>query len=152
MNRSLLQLKISQPASTAGFTLIEVMVVVVILGVLAALVMPRVMGRPEEARIVRAQQDIRAISSAINLYRLDNFSLPDTDQGLTALFIRPAELPKGARWKKGGYLERLPEDPWGNPYLYLQPGIHGSFDLYSTGSDGAPGGEDAAADIGNWDP
>ncbi|HAC34347.1 MAG TPA: type II secretion system protein GspG [Gammaproteobacteria bacterium] len=126
------------------------MVVVVILGVLAALVVPRIMDRPEEARMIRAQQDIRAIASAINLYRLDNFTLPNTEQGLEALMTQPDNLPTGARWKQGGYLDTLPEDPWGNPYIYLQPGVHGQFDLYSTGADGAPGGEGAAADIGNW--
>ncbi len=136
--------------SSHGFTLIEVMVVVVILGVLAALVVPRIMDRPEEARMIRAQQDIRAIASAINLYRLDNFTLPNTEQGLEALMTQPDNLPTGARWKQGGYLDTLPEDPWGNPYIYLQPGVHGQFDLYSTGADGAPGGEGAAADIGNW--
>ena len=149
MNRWIVMLP--PPRSSQGFTLIEVMVVVVILGVLAALIVPRVMGRPEEARVVRAQQDIRAISAALRLYQLDNFTLPTTDQGLRALLEKPDNLPSGARWKEGGYLERMPEDPWGQPYLYLQPGIQGgAFDLYSTGSDGAPGGEGAAADIGNW--
>lgn len=134
----------------SGFTLIEVMVVVVILGILAAVVVPRVMSRPDEARVIRAQQDIRALGSALKLYRLDNFNYPDTDQGLQALVERPVNLPEEARWKQGGYLERLPKDPWGNEYQYLQPGARGAFDLYSLGADGAPGGEESDADIGNW--
>ncbi|MGH8488917.1 MAG: type II secretion system major pseudopilin GspG [Gammaproteobacteria bacterium] len=133
-----------------GFTLIEVMVVVVILAILAAIVVPKVMSRPDEARIMRATADIQALASALGLYRLDNFSYPTTDQGLEALVQRPAELPQGARWKEGGYLARAPEDPWGRPYQYLQPGVHGEFDLYSFGADGVPGGEEFNADIGNW--
>lgn len=126
------------------------MVVVVILGILAAIVVPRVMGRPDEARITRAKQDIRALSAALGLYRLDNFVYPTTDQGLEALVERPADLQQSARWKEGGYVDRLPNDPWGNPYQYLQPGTRGEFDLYSLGADGTPGGEGVAADIGSW--
>jgi general secretion pathway protein G len=134
----------------AGFTLIEVMVVVVILGILAAIVVPKIMGRPDEARITVVKADINNITSALSLYRLDNFSYPSTDQGLEALVERPANLPDGARWKEGGYLATLPKDPWGNPYQYLQPGTHAEFDLWSMGADGAPGGDALAADIGNW--
>ncbi len=134
-----------------GFTLIEVMVVVVILGILAAIVVPRVMGRPDEARVIKAQQDVRALSAALDLYRLDNFVYPSTDQGLEALVEKPADLPPGARWKQEGYVDRLPVDPWGAPYQYLQPGQHGPYDLYSLGADGAPGGDAYAADVGNWD-
>ena len=133
-----------------GFTLIEVMVVVVILGILAAVVVPRVMSRPDEARVIRAQQDIRALESALKLYRLDNFTYPSTDQGIYALVERPVDLPSGANWKEGGYIDKLPRDPWGNEYQYLQPGSNGEFDLYSHGADGTPDGEGVNADIGNW--
>lgn len=134
----------------AGFTLIEVMVVVVILGILAAVVVPRVMSRPDEARVVKAKQDIRALSAALDLYKLDNFRYPTTEQGLDALRQKPTNMPSGARWKEGGYIEFAPVDPWGNTYHYLQPGQHGAFDLYSLGTDGAPGGGGFDADIGNW--
>ena len=134
-----------------GFTLIEVMVVVVILGILAAIVVPRVMSRPDEARILKARQDIRAISAALDLYKLDNFVYPSTDQGLEALVEKPSDLKPGANWNANGYLDKLPRDPWGGEYQYLQPGQNGPFDLYSRGSDGTLGGEGANADIGNWD-
>ncbi len=130
-----------------GFTLIEIMVVVAILGILAALVVPRVMSRPDEARVTRAHHDLRAIGSALGMYRLDHFAYPTTDQGLQALVDPPATAAGG---KRDAYLERLPEDPWGNPYQYLSPGEHGDFDLYSLGADGIPGGEGVNADIGNW--
>lgn len=135
---------------SAGFTLIEVMVVVAILGILAALVVPRIMDRPDEARIVKARNDIRVLSNQLNLYRLDNYVYPSTDQGLEALVNRPGGRPEAPNWKNGGYLDRLPSDPWGRPYQYLQPGQHGEFDLYSLGADGRPGGEGSDADIGNW--
>lgn len=135
---------------TGGFTLIEVMVVVIILGVLAAIVVPKIMDRPDEARITKAKHDIRALTSALNLYRLDNFNYPSTDQGLEALVERPAGTPEAKNWKAGGYLDRLPRDPWGNPYQYLSPGENGDFDLYTLGADNQPGGEGAAADVGNW--
>ncbi|RMD79146.1 MAG: type II secretion system protein GspG [Gammaproteobacteria bacterium] len=130
-----------------GFTLIEVMVVVVILAILAAIVVPRIMDRPEAARIAKAKADIRAIQSALDLYKLDNGSYPSTDEGLEALVRRP---PGARRWKEGGYLDRLPKDPWGRPYLYLNPGVHGPVDVYTLGADGRPGGEGKDADIGNW--
>jgi general secretion pathway protein G len=133
-----------------GFTLIEVMVVVVILSILAAIVVPKIMSRPDEARVTRVQQDIRGLSAALDLYRLDNYVYPSTDQGLEALVSRPGGLSQDARWKEGGYIDRVPKDPWGNPYNYLQPGSHGEFDIYSFGADGAPGGEGVNADIGNW--
>jgi general secretion pathway protein G len=135
---------------TAGFTLIEVMVVVIILGVLAAIAVPRIMDRPDEARVTKAQHDIRALASALNLYRLDNYRYPTTDQGLEALVEKPVGSPEPRNWKDGGYLDRLPKDPWGNDYQYLSPGEHGEFDLYSLGADARPGGEGVDADIGNW--
>lgn len=135
---------------TRGFTLIEIMVVVAILGILAALVVPKIIGRPDEARIVAARQDIAAIRQALNLYRLDNQRYPTTDQGLQALVERPATNPVPTNWKAGGYLERLMHDPWGAPYQYLNPGLHGEIDIFSLGADGAPGGEGNNADIGSW--
>jgi len=133
-----------------GFTLIEIMVVVVILGILATLVAPAILGKVDEARIAKAQQDIRAMETALDLYRLDNFRYPTTDQGLQALVTRPTD-PAIRNWKPGGYIKQLMKDPWGNDYLYLEPGTHGlAFDLWTHGADGQEGGEDAAADIGNW--
>ena len=138
-------------AAQRGFTLIEVMVLVVILGILAAVVVPRVMDRPDQARITKVQSDIRAIESALNLYRLDNFSYPTTEQGLRALVQEPTGQNAPRNWRKGGYLDRLQQDPWGNAYQYQNPGRDGRlFDLYSFGSDGRSGGTDSAADIGNW--
>lgn len=134
-----------------GFTLIEIMVVVVILGILAAVVVPRIMDRPDDARIAKTKQDIRVLESALNLYKLDNFYYPTTQQGLEALVSAPSGEPPAKNWKQGGYIKSLPKDPWGNPYQYLQPGVKGEFDLFSLGSDNRPGGEQAAADIGNWD-
>lgn len=130
-----------------GFTLIEVMVVVVILGILAAFIVPKIMDRPDAARIAKAKSDIGAIESALSLYRLDNHKYPTTDGGLEALVDKPADAPA---WKEDGYLQRLPIDPWGKPYQYLNPGVHGSIDIFSYGADGADGGEGANADIGNW--
>ena len=134
----------------AGFTLIEVMVVIVILGVLAALVVPRVMSRPDEARAVAARQDIASIMQALKLYRLDNQRYPSTEQGLQALVTRPSSGPAAANWKS--YLDRMPVDPWGRPYQYLNPGLKGEIDVFSLGADGQPGGEGSDADIGSWGP
>ncbi len=130
-----------------GFTLIEIMVVVVILAILGALVVPKVMSRPDEARIVAARQDLGALDQALKLYRLDNHRYPTTDQGLDALVKRPSAAPVPVNWRQGGYIERLPKDPWGAPYQYLQPGQRGEFDLYSLGADGQPGGAAAEADL-----
>lgn len=139
------------PRRTAdGFTLVELMVVVVILSVLASLVVPRFMDRPDEARAVKVRQDIQSIQAALDLYRLDNHSYPSTEQGLDALVERPAGTPPAPNWKAGGYLPQMPEDPWGRPYLYLNPGLHAEIDLYSQGRDGEPGGEGIDADVGNW--
>jgi general secretion pathway protein G len=134
-----------------AFTLIEVLVVVAILGILAAIVVPRIMDRPDEARRVAAKADIGALVAALKLYRLDNGNYPTTDQGLGALVQKPTTNPVPGNWKQGGYLERLPKDPWGTDYQYLSPGVKGEIDLYSLGADRARGGEGSAADIGNWD-
>lgn len=134
----------------AGFTLIEIMVVVVILGILAAIIVPKLTDQPEKARQAKAHQDIRAIESALELYKLDNFYYPSTQQGIEALVTRPSGDPQAKNWKAGGYLPRLPKDPWGNPYQYLQPGTKGEFDLFTLGADGKPGGEGPDADLGNW--
>ena len=131
-----------------GFTLIEVMVVVVILGILATIVIPKLVSRPEQARMVKAKQDILGLQSALDLYRLDNRFYPSTDQGLTALVKEPSSEPKPPYWKQ--YLRKLPKDPWGNPYQYLNPGAHGELDIFSYGADGREGGEDSNAEIGNW--
>ncbi len=133
-----------------GFTLIEVMVVVMILGILAALVVPNIMSRPDEARIVKAKQDIRALEAALKLYKLDNFRYPTTDQGLEALVNKPDTSPEPKNWKSDGYIDRLPADPWGVDYQYLSPGSHGNIDIFSLGPDGELGGEENNADIGNW--
>ncbi|MGB9355722.1 MAG: type II secretion system major pseudopilin GspG [Azonexus sp.] len=136
--------------SHSGFTLIEVMIVIVILGVLAALIVPKVMGRPDEARIAAAKQDIFTIMQSLKLYKLDNRRYPTTEQGLAALVQKPSQAPLPQNWSAGGYLERLPNDPWGQPYQYLNPGLHGEIDVMSFGADGQPGGQGVDADIGNW--
>jgi general secretion pathway protein G len=134
-----------------GFTLIEVLVVVAILAILAAIVVPRIMDRPDEAKRVAAKADIGAIVQALKLYRLDNGGYPTTDQGLAALVQKPTTNPVPGNWKQGGYLERLPKDPWGSDYQFLSPGVKGEIDVFSLGADRARGGEGNAADIGNWD-
>lgn len=131
-----------------GFTLIEVMIVIVILGVLAALIVPKVMSRPDEARMVAARQDIATITQALKLYRLDNRRYPTTEQGLAALVRKPEVEPLPPNWKS--YVERLPQDPWGSPYQYLNPGLHGEVDVFSYGGDSKAGGEGVDADIGSW--
>ena len=133
-----------------GFTLIEVMIVVVILGILAAVVIPRILDRPDQARVTAAKADIAVILQQLKLYRLDNTFYPSTDQGLQALTVKPATNPTPTNWKQGGYLERLPNDPWGRPYQYLNPGLKGEIDVFSFGADGQPGGEGSNADIGSW--
>jgi general secretion pathway protein G len=133
----------------AGFTLIEIMVVVIIIGLLAAVVVPQFLGRVDDARISKAKQDIQAIDTSLTMFKLDNFKFPTTDQGLEALAQKPAD-PTIRNWRTGGYLKRVNKDPWGNDYQYVFPGTHGEYDLYSLGADGQPGGEDINADIGNW--
>ncbi|WP_280286394.1 type II secretion system major pseudopilin GspG [Pseudomonas sp. BN415] len=127
------------------------MVVVVILGILAALVVPQVMNRPDQAKITVAKGDIKAIGAALDMYKLDNFAYPNTQQGLEALVSRPSGNPPAKNWNKDGYLKKLPVDPWGNPYQYLSPGSKGAYDLYSLGADGKEGGSENDADIANWD-
>jgi len=135
----------------SAFTLIEILVVVAILAILAAIVVPRVMDRPDEARKVAAKADVAAIVQALKLYRLDNGFYPSTDQGLAALVQKPASAPVPGNWKQGGYLERLPKDPWGGDYQYLSPGVKSEIDVFSLGADRTRGGEGSGADIGNWD-
>lgn len=135
-----------------GFTLIEIMVVVVILGILAALVVPQVMSRPDQAKITVAKGDIKSVAAALDMYKLDNFGYPSTQQGLDALVTKPSGNPAPKNWNPDGYLKRVPKDPWGNDYQYLSPGTRGgAFDLYSFGADGKEGGSDMNADIGNWE-
>ena len=134
----------------AGFTLIEIMVVVVIIGLLAAMIAPNIMEQLDRAEINRARQDIRQIETALNLYRLDNYRYPSTDEGLQALVTNPGET-VAPNWKPGGYLRSLPQDPWNRPYQYANPGQRGEFDIYTLGADGQEGGEGNNADIGNWD-
>ncbi len=134
-----------------GFTLIEIMVVVAIMGILAALIVPKVVGRSDEARVTAARQDIGTLMQALKLYRLDNQRYPTSQQGLAALVQKPAIEPLPRGWKAGGYLERLPRDPWGNPYQYLQPGVHGEVDVFSLGADGQPKGSGLDADVGSWE-
>jgi general secretion pathway protein G len=140
----------SRLSPNVGFTLIELMVVVAILGILAALVVPKIMSRPDEARAAAARQDISTLSQALKLYRLDNRRYPTSEQGLQALVTKPTTAPIPDNWKGGGYIEKLPLDPWAKPYQYLNPGLHGEIDIFSFGADGAPGGQGVDADIGNW--
>jgi general secretion pathway protein G len=135
----------------SGFTLIEIMVVVVILGILAGFVVPKIMDRPDQAKMVRAKADVRAIESALNMYKLDNHRYPASDQGLSALVEKPGGSDADKNWKQGGYLDNVPKDPWGNEYRYLNPGQHGTIDVYSLGADGQEGGEGVDGDVGNWD-
>ena len=141
---------LSRRTRARGFTLIEVMVVVVILGILAAIVVPRIMDAPDKARIAKAKQDIRVIESSLELYKLDHFVYPSTQQGLDALVSPPSGDPPARNWKPGGYVQNLPKDPWGNPYQYMNPGTHGEIDIFTLGADGKPGGDGVNADVGNW--
>jgi general secretion pathway protein G len=139
-----------QNRATAGFTLIEIMVVLVIIGILMAVVVPNVIGRPDEARMTVARTDLRAIASALDMYKLDNLEYPSTQQGLEALVSKPSGDPLPQHWKEGGYLKKMPVDPWGNPYQYLRPGTHGDYDLYSLGPGGKPEQPDNQKIIGEW--
>ena len=142
----------SRPRSQRGFTLIEIMVVVVILGVLAAIIVPKFLGRPDEAKVTKAQVDIKSLEEALGLFKLDNGFYPSTEQGLKALVEKPeiGRIPE--KFQAGGYLKRVPNDPWGAPFVYLSPGVHSrDFDLISYGADGQPGGENFDADIKSWE-
>jgi len=136
-----------------GFTLIELMVVIIILGILAMWVAPKIMSRPGEAKQVKAKLDIQNLETALKLYKLDNGIYPTTEQGLQALVEKPETAPIPKKWKKGGYLEKgkVPKDPWGNDFVYLSPGLKGDFDILSYGADGVPGGEGEDRDVNNWD-
>jgi general secretion pathway protein G len=134
-----------------GFTLLEVLVVLTIIAIMAVMVLPRVMGSLAGAQKNAVKADLAALSGALNMYKLDNFAYPSSEQGLAALTSKPGGQPETPNWRTGGYLEKPANDPWKNPYQYLRPGQHGEFDLYSLGADGKPGGEGDDADIGNWD-
>lgn len=137
-------------SKSKGFTLIEVMVVVVILGILAAFIVPKIIGRPDEAKVAKVKSDVRTLQTALDLYRLDNGAYPTTEQGLEALIKKPSSEPIPAAWRNGGYVQRLSDDPWGRPYHYLNPGEHLEIDIFSYGAAGKPGGEGINAEIGNW--
>ncbi len=139
-----------RPVRDAGFSLLELMVVVVILSILALVIMPRIIDRPDQARVARVQSDLKVLESAVQLYRLDNFRYPTTEQGLAALVSAPQTEPLATNWAPNGYIDRLPKDPWGNDYQYLQPGVHGPVDIFSYGADGRAGGTGTDADIGTW--
>ena len=138
--------------TNSGFTLIEVMVVVIILGILATFVVPKLVGRTDDAKIVKAKSDIQAIETALKLYKLDNGKYPTTEQGLKAL-IEPPETGDADNWRQGGYLDKksVPKDPWNNEYIYMSPGLHGDYDIISYGADKMPGGENENADINSWE-
>jgi len=141
--------RLNSRRSQGGFTFIEIMVVVVIIGILVGLLGQKIMDRPDEARVVAAKHDLRTIAGAINLYRLDNGFYPTAQQGLAALVTKPDSAPVPNKWRS--YLDGIPEDPWGNKYQYINPGVHGEIDIISLGADGAPGGEGMNADIGSWE-
>lgn len=136
--------------TNSGFTLLEVMVVMVIIGILAALIVPNVMGRVDESKITAARTNIAGLVQALKMYRLDNGRYPTTEQGLQALVQKPSVDPIPRNWKNHGYIDSLPKDPWGNDFKYLHPGVRGEIDVYTLGADGVPGGEEMDADIGNW--
>lgn len=142
------QLKLQGQQS--GFSLIEIMVVVIIIGLLASIIGPAVLDRADEARLKKVQADFKSIQTALKLYRIDNFIYPSTEQGLEALVTKPSLAPVPRNWKNGGYVEQLQQDPWGRPYLYMSPGEGKEYDIYTLGADGVSGGEGQAADISVW--
>ena len=133
-----------------GFSLLELMVVVVIMSILALVIVPRIIDRPDQARVTRAKADLAVLSEAVSLYKLDNLKYPTTQQGLPALVSRPTADPVPENYSEGGYIQGLPKDPWGADYQYLSPGVHGDFDIFTFGADGTAGGEGINADIGTW--
>ncbi len=133
-----------------GFTLIEILIVVVILSILAIAVVPQFLEEPGKARVARTKADIQGLKTALSMYKLDNFQYPSTSQGLQALTSKPSGQPLARNWKPGGYIENMIKDPWDNEYQYLNPGNHGAIDIYSLGADGQPGGEGQNTDVGNW--
>jgi general secretion pathway protein G len=137
-------------ANQGGFSLVEILVVLVIMGLLISVVAPTVLNRADEARVQKVQADFKSIETALKIYRLDNYVYPTTEQGLEALVEASSLDPEPRNFKAGGYLQEVPMDPWGRPYLYLSPGEHGEVDIYSLGADGLSGGEEQNADIGNW--
>jgi general secretion pathway protein G len=139
--------------NSRGFTLIEIMVVIIILGILAVYIGPKIMGRPGEAKQVKARVDISALETALKLYKLDNGKYPTTEQGLQALVEKPETGNVPSKWREGGYLDKgkVPKDPWKNEFLYLSPGTHGDFDIISYGADGVPGGEGEDKDVNSWE-
>ncbi|WCL53737.1 type II secretion system major pseudopilin GspG [Gimibacter soli] len=150
MLKTLLKKLRKQAAKDEGFTLVEVMVVIVIIGLLATVVVINVLPSQDKAMVEKARADILILEQALEMYKLDNLTYPTTDQGLEALVTPPAGLSRPERYRPGGYIKRLPDDPWGNAYQYATPGEHGSVDIFSLGADGRMGGADLAADIGNW--
>ncbi|HVY83389.1 MAG TPA: type II secretion system major pseudopilin GspG [Steroidobacteraceae bacterium] len=148
--REVIRRRSARSRSQYGFTLIEIMVVVVIIGLLAAVIVPQVVDKVDQARVTKAKQDIASLETALTMYRLDNSKYPTTDQGLAALVTQPTD-PSIRHWRPGGYIKRISKDPWGNDYQYVYPGTHGGeYDLYSLGADNQPGGDGTDADIGNW--
>lgn len=145
-----MQKQMKQHRRSAGFSLIEIMVVLVIMGLLISILAPNVLGRADEARVQKVFADFSAIETALRMYRLDNYDYPSSEQGLGALVEKPSMAPVPANWKADGYLESLPVDPWGRPYLYLSPGQQGAVDIFTYGADGVRGGDGQNSDYGNW--
>jgi general secretion pathway protein G len=140
-------------SNNRGFSLIELMVVVIILGILAMYIGPKLLGRTEEARVTQARVQMESLETALKLYKMDNSVFPSTEQGLQALVEKPEAGGVPRKWRKGGYLEKgiVPKDPWGNEFIYLSPGVHGDYDIISYGADGVPGGDDENKDINSWE-
>ena len=134
----------------AGFTLMEILIVVVILSILAVAVVPQFMDKPDQARVAKAKTDVSSLNTALSIYKMDNFTYPSSSQGLQALVQKPSGTPDAKNWNPNGYIQKLPKDPWGNDYQYLNPGNRAAIDIYSLGQDGQPGGKGIDADIGNW--